>query len=194
MKLSEVKEVSPLKPAKEGNLVFLKSLPEYIEGDKGDSYKIEFVDEDGKTFSQTIFDPFNTPDTVKEALVQAGFTKIMRFVRAFMTTETYNTFAETDFPDLKTLLNTFKRDVAKDWASTQARIIFGFRTYDGFLSLPTFTNWISTKYAEDNDLTYPEDELSLTYVANPKKPRPVKDATTGATPDKEVKKSVSDEV
>lgn len=199
MKLNQAKEVSPMKPLKEGNVVFLASLPEYVEGQKGDSYKLAFVDKEGKTFNQQILDPFNTPDTLPDNLVQAGYTKIMRLCRAFMDTETYNVFADIDFPDLKTLLNTFKQQVAKDWAETEAKIIFGFRKYDGFISLPTFDNWISTKYAEDNDLAYPASgELSVEYVENPTKPRPEKgEKGAAAKPDQEksvAKKSVSDEV
>lgn len=195
MKLSEAKEVSPLKPAKEGNVVFLKSLPEYIEGKQGDSYKVEFVDKEGKTFSQTIFDPFNTKEGLSDSLVQAGFTKIMRIVRAFMDTETYNVFKEIDFPDLKTLLSTFRQQVAKDWMKTETKIIFGWSRYNGYLTFPTFDPFISTKYAEE-ELSYPESEISVEYVVNPTKPRPSKDGAAGeAKPDKEQsKKSVSDEV
>lgn len=196
MKLSEVKEVSPMKPLKEGNVVFLKSLPEYIEGQKGDAYKVEFVDKEGKTFSQQIFDPFNTKEGLSDTLVSAGFTKLMRLTRAFMDTETYNVFKEIDFPDLKTFLATFKQQVAKDWPQTEATIIFGCSHFNGFWTLPTFVPYISTKYAEE-ELSYPEDELSLEWVKDPVKPRPRAATGTGdgAKPDSEApKKSVSDEV
>lgn len=192
MKASQVKDTTPIKPLKEGNKVFLAKLPEYVEGDKGNSYKVEWVDKEGKVFSQTILDPFTPSTSIPDNLVNAGYNKMFRIFRAYMQPEAYNTFSEIDIPDLKTAIATFTKMVAPDWANVETTLIIGNKKYDGYLGLPTFTEFISTAYAPVT-LEYPEQELSVEYVQNPTKPRAPR---AGATPDQENKPkgNVNDDV
>lgn len=193
MKASEVQDITPIKPLVEGNTMFITGI-EYVEGDKGNNYKVSWTEkETNRVFESQNLDPFNTPDTLNKKLVAAGYNRLFRIARAYMSTEAYANFAQLDLLDLKTAIATIKKMVDPSWLNVETKLIFGYRTYDGFMSLPTYTEFISTPFAPQ-DLEYPEGELSPKYVANPTKPRPAKGQPTADKETSAPKGNVNDDV
>lgn len=185
MKLKDVKEISYIKPVKEGNKVFLATLPEFVEGEKGNQYKWSFVDKDGAVFNKVLFDPFTPSEKTPATIAQANFSQLMWLLEAFIPTESQESFSETDFESLKQLHAVFNKMVAPDWQNTEATLIMGYNKESGYLDIPLFGRIISTKYSE-RELEFPISRgtkgIQIAPVENPTRGGAAK---TNASPDKE---------
>lgn len=185
MKANQVKDVERIKPNVAGNKVYLASLPEYVEGEKGNSYKLSFIDAETKKaeFTTTQFDPFATKADAKESIVTAGWNKLFRFYRAFMDDATYDKFADIDHADLKSLIAIGNKMIAQDALNTEATIIIGYSLYNGYIGLPAFEHYITTKYAS-RDLEYPMNDIHPVRDFEPKK-APASSSPAASKPDEE---------
>ena len=170
MKAKDIKEVSYIKPAKEGVKVFLAKLPEFVEAEKGNQLKFNFVDKDGAVFNTTLFDPFTPSEKIPQSIVEANFSQMFWLLEAFVPVEAQEQFGEIDFQSLKEMNATFNKMVAPDWANTEATLIIGYDKGTGYTSLPLFGRSISTKYSE-RPLEFPISRgvngIQLEPVTNP---------------------------
>lgn len=189
MKAKDIKEVVYVEPEKGGvKGMYLAGLPEFVEGEKGNQWKARFVHrESNREFTINQFDPFTPSPNAKQASIEAGYLRLFRLAKAFMTAEKYNDFEELDLPDLKTAIQKMGEMFDRSWPDTPATLLIGYSKYNGYRSIPNFERYISTPFAEA-ELTLPT-ELSLTPVENPTKGN----ASAGSSPDRE-SSSADDEV
>lgn len=158
-------EQNELVPTGKPEEVYLAKLPE-MNANKDGQLSVDFTyraAKDGAEGVFKIFDPFNMKEDLDAKLKAANVRKALAIYGVMMTKEKFEDFKKIDHKDFegyhKKAISYFKENSL----NTKLELLFGYDNKTGFLTLPTFGNFISSPDRPRN-LVFDPNLLSLVKV------------------------------
>lgn len=177
IKLGDFKKAEYLKPEEKGVKVYLAKLPEYIEGDKGNSISFLFkgaTDKNSGEFDYRLFDMFDAPS---EKARNNGFDRLLHIYSSLMSPQNAKVFAEMEVENLKDVVMKGNKMLDPNIINIELTIMVGYSHYNGYLGMPAFGSVISSPLQDPvKELVFNPSLISL---------KPVKGTANSSKPDKE---------